>query len=75
VVDVERWRERREETLRALALRQAERVRQQRRPIALDPMPANERRIIHLALQGHRDVDTHSEGEEPNRRLIITPKR
>jgi spoIIIJ-associated protein len=75
VVDVERWRERREETLRALALRQAERVRQQRRPIALDPMPANERRVIHLALQGHRDVDTHSEGEEPNRRLIITPKR
>ena len=75
VVDVERWRERREETLRALALRQAERVRQQRRPIALDPMPANERRIIHLALQGHRDVTTHSEGEEPNRRLIITPKR
>jgi spoIIIJ-associated protein len=75
VVDVEHWRERREETLRALALRQAERVRQQRRPIALDPMPANERRIIHLALQGHRDVGTHSEGEEPNRRLIITPKR
>jgi len=75
VVDVERWRERREETLRALAQRQAERVRQQRRPIALDPMPANERRIIHLALQGHRDVTTHSEGEEPNRRLIITPKR
>jgi spoIIIJ-associated protein len=75
VVDVERWRERREETLRALAQRQAERVRQQRRPIALDPMPANERRIIHLALQSHRDVDTHSEGEEPNRRLIITPKR
>jgi spoIIIJ-associated protein len=72
---VERWRERREETLRALALRQAERVRQQRRPIALDPMPANERRVIHLALQGHRDVATHSEGEEPNRRLIITPKR
>jgi len=75
VVDVEHWRARREETLRALALRQAERVRQQRRPIALDPMPANERRIIHLALQGHHDVDTHSEGEEPNRRLIITPKR
>jgi spoIIIJ-associated protein len=75
VVDVEHWRERREETLRALALRQAERVRHQRRPIALDPMPANERRIIHLALQGHRDVTTHSEGEEPNRRLIITPKR
>src|SRR5437763_16777825 len=75
VVDVEHWRERREETLRALALRQADRVRPPRRPIALDPMPANERRIIHLALQGHRDVDTHSEGEEPNRRLIITPKR
>lgn len=75
VVDVEHWRERREETLRALALRQADRVRQQRRAIALDPMPANERRVIHLTLQGQHDIETHSEGEEPNRRLIITPKR
>lgn len=75
VVDVEHWRARREETLRGLAQRQAERVRMQRRPIALDPMPANERRIIHMALQGLRDIETHSEGEEPNRRLIISPKR
>jgi spoIIIJ-associated protein len=75
VVDVERWRERREETLRALAFRQADRVRQQRRSIALDPMPANERRIIHLALQEQRDVETHSEGEEPNRRLVISLRR
>jgi spoIIIJ-associated protein len=75
VVDVEHWRSRREETLRALALRQADRVRQQRRAIALDPMPANERRIVHLTLQGYRDIETHSEGEEPNRRLVITLRR
>jgi spoIIIJ-associated protein len=75
VIDVEHWRDRREETLRALALRQADRVRQQRRPVALDPMPAGERRIIHVTLQDQRDIETHSEGEEPNRRLVITLKR
>jgi len=75
VIDVEHWRDRREETLRALALRQADRVRQQQRPIALDPMPANERRIVHVTLQDMRGIETHSEGEEPNRRLVITPRR
>ncbi len=75
VIDVEHWRDRREETLRALALRQADRVRQQQRPVALDPMPAGERRIIHVTLQDQHDVETHSEGEEPNRRLVITLKR
>lgn len=75
VIDVEHWRARREDTLRSLALRQADRVRQQRRSIALDPMPANERRIIHMTLQGQRDIETHSEGEEPNRRLVISLKR
>ncbi len=75
VIDVEHWRDRREETLRALALRQADRVRQQQRPVALDPMPAGERRIIHVTLQDQHDIATHSEGEEPNRRLVITPKR
>ncbi len=75
VIDVEHWRDRREDTLRALALRQADRVRQQGRPLALDPMPANERRIVHMALQDQRDIETHSEGEEPNRRLVITLKR
>lgn len=75
IIDVEGWRARREQTLRALALRQADRVRQQQRPIALDPMPANERRIVHMALQDLRDIATHSEGEEPNRRLVITLKQ
>jgi spoIIIJ-associated protein len=75
VVDVEHWRDRREETLRTLAFRQAERVRQQRRPISLVPMPANERRIIHMALQNLKDIETHSEGEEPHRHLIISLKR
>ncbi len=75
VIDVEHWRDRREETLRTLALRQADRVRQQQRPVALDPMPAGERRIIHVTLQDQGDIETHSEGEEPNRRLVITLKR
>ena len=75
VIDVEGWRSRREETLRSLALRQADRVRREGRPIALDPMPANERRIVHMALQDLQDIATHSEGEEPGRRLIITLKR
>jgi len=75
VIDVEGWRSRREETLRSLALRQADRVRRERRPIALDPMPANERRIVHMALQDMTDIATHSEGEEPGRRLVITLKR
>ncbi len=75
VIDVEGWRSRREETLRSLALRQADRVRRERRSIALDPMPANERRIVHMALQDMTDIATHSEGEEPGRRLVITLKR
>ncbi len=75
VIDVEGWRSRREETLRSLALRQADRVRREQRPIALDPMPANERRIVHMALQDMADIATHSEGEEPGRRLVITLKR
>ncbi len=75
VVDVEHWRARREETLRGMALRQADRCRQQRRSIALEAMPANERRIVHMTLQGYHDIETHSEGEEPNRYLIISLKR
>lgn len=72
VIDVERWRSRREDTLRALATRQAQRVRDTQHPVALDPMPASERRVVHLALQDMPDIATHSEGDEPNRRLIIT---
>jgi spoIIIJ-associated protein len=74
IVDAEGYRKRREETLRSLALRLAEKVRRDGRSASLEPMTAGERRIIHTALQHNSYVSTHSEGEEPNRRIVITPK-
>jgi spoIIIJ-associated protein len=75
IIDVEQYRLRREDTLRSLANRQAARVRQNRHEIALDPMPAAERRIIHLTLQNSPWVVTSSVGEEPNRRVVIAPRQ
>lgn len=75
VLDAEGYRARREETLRELAARLAKRVKRTGRRAALDPMNAGERRIIHLALQNDEGVHTHSEGEDPYRRVIITPRR
>jgi len=74
IVDVERYRERRVETLRDLAQRFAERVRRSGRPLALKPMSAAERRIVHTTLAGDAGVTTHSEGEEPDRRVVIAPR-
>ena len=74
-LDTEGYRSRREETLRRLAHRNAVRVRQTGRPVAMEPMNPYERRILHSALQGFSGVSTHSEGEEPNRRVIITPEK
>lgn len=74
VVDVEGYRSRREQALRNLARRTAERVRASRRPVALEAMPAHERRIVHLALQGHPYVITESVGEGESRRVVISPK-
>ncbi len=74
-VDVERYRRRREETLRNLARRMAERVRQTRRPITLEPMPAAERRIIHLALANDPNVATSSIGSGDARKVVIRPQR
>jgi len=73
-VDVEHYHRRREETLRALARRMADRVRQSRRPITLEPMPANERRIIHLALSEDNAVVTGSVGMGEDRKIVIRPK-
>lgn len=73
VVDVEGYRGRREETLRGLAQRMADRVRATNRPMALEAMPANERRIIHLALQNHSTVTTQSTGEGEQRKVVIMP--
>lgn len=75
VLDAEDYRRRREETLQKLAYRLANKVNRSGEKIVLEPMTAQERRIIHHALQDHRYVYTYSEGEEPNRRIVISPKR
>lgn len=74
IVDVEHYRERREEALRAIALRAADQAVRERRAITLQPMPPNERRIIHLTLQTHRYVSTESTGEAEERRVVVSPK-
>jgi spoIIIJ-associated protein len=74
-VDVEGYRRRREDQLNSLARRMADQVKRSGRPTTLDPMPANERRIIHLALSENRYVKTESTGEGDDRRIAISPKR
>lgn len=75
VLDVEEYRKRREETLTRLATRLAERAVRSGEPVALEPMSAHERRVIHLALQDSPSVVTSSEGEDPFRRVVIQPKK
>ncbi len=67
------YRVRRERTLNQMARRLADRVRRVRRPYTMPPLPPMERRVIHLALQDRTDVKTHSEGNEPYRKVIIEP--
>jgi len=75
VVDVEGYKARREQTLRSLAMRMADRVSFTRQPVVLEAMPAYERRIIHLALRDHPTVTTQSVGEGNHRRVTIIPKQ
>ena len=74
-LDTENYRARREETLRHLAKNIAHKVKRNRRPVALEPMNPYERRIIHSALQSDPYVMTHSEGEEPFRKVVISLKK
>ena len=74
VVDVEGHRRRREEQLRRMARKMAEQVVQRQRTMALEPMSASERRIIHLELRDHPDVFTESVGEGDRRKVTIIPK-
>ena len=74
-VDTENYRERRKETLETLAKNIAYKVKRTRRSVALEPMNPYERRIIHSALQNDRYVETHSEGDEPYRKVVVTLKR
>lgn len=75
VVDVERYRVRRERILRQLAERMAEQVALTHQPIALEPMPPHERRIVHIALRDHPIVTTQSVGKGDSRKVTIIPRR
>ena len=74
-LDTENYRAKREDTLIRLANRMANRALRTGRKVSLEPMNPYERRIIHYALQQSDGVDTHSEGEEPNRHVVITQKK
>ena len=74
-VDTEDYRQRRKETLENLAKNIAYKVKRTKRPVSLEPMNPYERRIIHSALQNDKYVTTHSEGEEPFRRVVVTLKK
>lgn len=74
-LDTENYRERRKETLENLAKNISYKVKRTKRPVSLEPMNPYERRIIHSALQGDKFVETHSEGEEPYRRVVVTLKK
>ena len=74
-IDTEDYRKRRRETLENLAKNIAYKVKRTKRPVSLEPMNPFERRIIHSALQGDRYVNTHSEGDEPYRNVVVTLKR
>ncbi len=71
-VDTENYRKRRKDTLENLAKNLAYKVKRTKRPVTLEPMNPYERRVIHSALQNDKYVSTHSEGEEPFRRVVIT---
>ena len=75
MIDVQGYRERRERQLKVLARRMAEQVVHTGRRQNLEPMPANERRVIHLELRNHEQVTTESVGEEPNRKVTIVLKK
>ncbi len=74
-IDTENYRAKREDTLIRLANRMANRAVKTGRKVSMEPMNPYERRIIHSALQANQAVDTHSEGEEPNRHVVITIRK
>jgi len=75
IIDIEGYKQRRYEALQALAQRMAELVKVRETPFTLEPMPAYERRIIHLTLADHPDVTTQSTGEGEARKVVILPKK
>ena len=75
MIDVQGYRSRRERQLRQLGRRMADQAIQTGKRQVLEPMPANERRVIHLELRDHPEVSTESTGDEPFRKVTIVPKR
>ena len=75
ILDTENYRSKREETLKGVAIKTANRVMKTKKSFKLEPMNPYERRIIHSALQANAFVVTHSEGEEPFRRVVIELKK
>jgi spoIIIJ-associated protein len=75
LLDAEGYRSRREKTLIRLALKLCEKVKKTGRRVVLEPMNPQERRVIHTALQNETGIQTLSEGEDPFRRIVISPKR
>lgn len=73
VIDADGYRERRARALQAIALEAVEEALAGGEPVELDPMPASERRIVHEYLRDRDDVSTHSEGDEPERYLVVEP--
>ncbi len=74
VIDAEGYRERREVMLQRQAEHAVDDALRTGRPVALDAMSASERRIVHEYLRDHGDVETYSEGDEPNRHLVVAPR-
>jgi len=75
VVDTERYRERRRESLEQISRRMAEKAKSTGRPVTLQPMNASDRRIVHLALKHDREIETRSEGEGGMRSIRIIPRK
>ncbi len=74
VVDVERYRARREKQIRQLANRMADQVTKTGRKVTMEPMTSSERRVVHIELRGHPAVKTESTGDDPYRKVVILPK-
>ncbi|HLR02348.1 MAG TPA: RNA-binding cell elongation regulator Jag/EloR [Virgibacillus sp.] len=72
-LDAEGYRARRKETLESLAFKMADKAKRIQKKVALEPMPAYERKIIHTALQAEEDIETYSDGNDPHRHIVIKP--
>ncbi|MFT8315463.1 MAG: RNA-binding cell elongation regulator Jag/EloR [Clostridium sp.] len=75
IIDTENYRTKREETLKRLAIRMSNKVQKSRKTVKFEPMNPYERRIIHSALQNNKNIKTYSEGDEPNRYVVIDLKK